>query len=47
MAGPVTATARGDPELARPDGSVLHFPAAWRETNYGRVLVLERAGVAA
>ena len=33
-AGPVTA--RGDLEIAGPDGSVLRFPAVWRETNYGR-----------
>ena len=40
MAGPVTATARGDLETAGPDGSVLRFPAVWRETNHGRVFDL-------
>jgi hypothetical protein len=40
VAGPVTATARGDLEIAGPDGSALRFPEL-----ASILAVLERRGV--
>ena len=40
MAGPVTATARGDLEIAGPPGTAMRFPA-----RASTLAVLEREGV--